>query len=293
MKNFLLVLVLTSITSAIAQEPIKDLSIGNSWTYRDAGHHHGGVHWDYYQTRTIIGDTTINNYNFSAYNVPIYERSDSALIERHWYCSSTSVDSFITEVHCDFTMLPGDTLITTTGMIVMLSRGDSVFFGENQPYIRILTTGCRYDSWTDHVLLISKKFGLIHMDANGIDLWFDIWLKGALIDGVLYGDTTVVSVDEFEEIPIQFALEQNYPNPFNPFTTIKFSIPFIETGHAPYVQLKVYNVLGTEVATLIHEEKSVGTYEVEFDASNLPSGVYFYRLQAGSFRETKKMLILK
>ena len=183
MKNFLLILVLTSITVAIAQEPIKDLSIGNSWTYRKVGHAHGGIHWDYYYLWKIIGDTTINNYNFSAYNVPIYERSDSALIERHWYCDSAG--SFITEVYCDFTMLPGDTLITTTGMIVMLSKGDSVFFGENQPYIEILTTGCRYDSWTNYVLLISKKFGLIHLDANGIDQWFDIWLKGALIDGVL------------------------------------------------------------------------------------------------------------
>jgi uncharacterized delta-60 repeat protein len=93
------------------------------------------------------------------------------------------------------------------------------------------------------------------------------------------------------EVVMGFTLQQNYPNPFNPATTIRFSIP-VGTGHAPSV-LKVYDVLGREVATLVNENLEAGSYETQFDASGFPSGVYFYRLTAGTFSETKRMLLLK
>ncbi len=88
-------------------------------------------------------------------------------------------------------------------------------------------------------------------------------------------------------------LYQNYPNPFNPTTKIKYSIPFVETRYIPSVQIKVYDILGREVATLVNKEKQPGNYEVEFNASNLSSGVYFYKLTAGIFVETKKMILLR
>jgi Secretion system C-terminal sorting domain len=94
--------------------------------------------------------------------------------------------------------------------------------------------------------------------------------------------------DQSNEIPSQFTLEQNYPNPFNPLTTIKFQVP-----NSSFVNLKVYDVLGNEVATLVNEEKATGSYEVNFDAKGLSSGIYFYRINAGSFVETKKMIVLK
>ncbi len=90
------------------------------------------------------------------------------------------------------------------------------------------------------------------------------------------------------EIPESYSLEQNYPNPFNPSTTIKFSIP--QDG---MVSLKVYNILGAEVASLVDEVKSVGTYNVRFDASNLASGIYLYKLVTPNFIQTKKMLLVK
>jgi len=89
-------------------------------------------------------------------------------------------------------------------------------------------------------------------------------------------------------LPNDYYLKQNYPNPFNPTTKIKFSIP--ETG---ITILKVYDIMGREVATLVNEEKTVGTYEITWFAEQLPSGVYFYRIQAGSFVETKKMVLMK
>ena len=85
-----------------------------------------------------------------------------------------------------------------------------------------------------------------------------------------------------------FSLAQNYPNPFNPITKIKYSIP-----KSSQVKLKIFNTLGQEIEILVSEEKSVGTYEITWYASNLPSGVYFYRLQAGDFVQTRKMILLK
>ena len=94
--------------------------------------------------------------------------------------------------------------------------------------------------------------------------------------------------DEESILPTEFALLQNYPNPFNPGTTIKYSIP-----NQSKVIVKVYDLLGNEVATLMDEEKSVGTYELTWNAENLPSGVYFYQFKAGDFIKTKKMLLMK
>jgi len=91
-----------------------------------------------------------------------------------------------------------------------------------------------------------------------------------------------------EEEVYTFNLNQNYPNPFNPVTIIRYQIP--ERG---FITLKVYDVLGNEVATLINEEKPTGSYYVEFDGSNLSSGIYYYRLSAGNFVATKKLILLK
>ena len=90
------------------------------------------------------------------------------------------------------------------------------------------------------------------------------------------------------EFPKEFILEQNYPNPFNPSTSIRYAI-----SSSQFVSLKVYDVLGKEISTLVNEEKEVGVYSVNFDATGLSSGMYLYRLQAGNFVETKKMILLR
>jgi len=100
-----------------------------------------------------------------------------------------------------------------------------------------------------------------------------------------YGSTQVSSVPVE---PITFDLSQNYPNPFNPMTSIKYQIP-----KSSFVKISVYNILGVEVRTLVNEEQSVGSYEVKLDANGLSSGVYFYKIQAGEFVQSKKMLLTK
>jgi len=136
------------------------------------------------------------------------------------------------------------------------------------------------------------------MDESILSGAYQYRLKQIDYDGS-YEYSNIIEVEV--GIPTEFSLEQNYPNPFNPTTIIRFSIPAVETGHASSVQLIIYDVLGNEVAILINEEKETGIYEVEFDATSITSGIYFYRLTAGdpstssgqSFTATKKMIILK
>ncbi|MBT8380084.1 MAG: T9SS type A sorting domain-containing protein [Ignavibacteria bacterium] len=111
---------------------------------------------------------------------------------------------------------------------------------------------------------------------------------------------SVVAVDDErdeKQILEAYSLLQNYPNPFNPSTKIKFTVPsnviLKAEKNLNYVTLKVYDVLGNEIAVLVDEEKPAGTYEVEFGTAELTSGVYFYRIQSSNYVETKKMLLIK
>jgi hypothetical protein len=95
-------------------------------------------------------------------------------------------------------------------------------------------------------------------------------------------------VNELSLSPSSFVLHQNYPNPFNPSTIISFSIP-----SRSFVSLRIFDLIGRRVATLINEYQNAGTHFATFNATNLSSGIYFYRLQAGSFSETKKLVLQK
>jgi hypothetical protein len=98
----------------------------------------------------------------------------------------------------------------------------------------------------------------------------------------------VVSVPERGGAPAEFALSQNYPNPFNPTTRITIAIP-----HAVFVTLEVYNLLGERVAVLVNGEREAGYYAEQFNAEGLASGMYFYKLQAGDFVQTRKLILLR
>ena len=102
------------------------------------------------------------------------------------------------------------------------------------------------------------------------------------------------------ELPAKYELYQNYPNPFNPVTKIKFDVPLSKgqrasgkVGIQGVVSLKVFDITGKEIAVLVNEKLQPGTYEVTFDGKNLPSGIYFYKLETENIKETKKMLMVK
>jgi predicted phosphodiesterase len=138
------------------------------------------------------------------------------------------------------------------------------------------------DEWTiNEFQPINTRYVKIDYISSNQGTWAGLW------EGELWGYAPN-SVGIEGTIPDGFTLEQNYPNPFNPSTKIRFTI-----SDSRYSILKVYDLLGNEVATLVNEEKPPGTYEAEFNAENLSSGIYFYQLTAGAFSEKKKMILLK
>jgi hypothetical protein len=103
-----------------------------------------------------------------------------------------------------------------------------------------------------------------------------------------WASTSTTGVSNPSATPVEFALKQNYPNPFNPSTTIEYAIP-----HQSFVTVKIFDMLGREVTTLVEQMKDAGTYLVSWNASAMPTGVYFYRLQAGSTTQTRKLILMK
>jgi hypothetical protein len=126
---------------------------------------------------------------------------------------------------------------------------------------------------------------------NLIEQLVEWWDGSNWVNSILFTLEYIPIITGMEQLPDginSYSLSNNYPNPFNPNTTINYQIPEIS-----FVTLKVYDVLGKEITTLVNNEKPVGSYEIEFEATSLPSGIYFYQLQAGSFVVTKKMVLMK
>lgn len=150
--------------------------------------------------------------------------------------------------------------------------------------------------WVFHGLNINIMSSLVTAQPYTQKLGF--WFSG--IEAVYYNDnqqdTAIVVLDDFlvsslvesEEHPKSYRLLQNYPNPFNPSTKMNYSVP-----ENCFVTLRIFDVLGREISTLVNEKKSPGTYEVYFNASNLSSGIYFYQIRTKNYTQTKKMLLLR
>lgn len=140
--------------------------------------------------------------------------------------------------------------------------------------------------------LFGLEDGLYDWSVQAVDAAY----VGSIVSTGVFQIGLPSSIDDDKNLPANFSLEQNYPNPFNPSTKIKYSIPSGiagETKHSVLTTLKIYDILGNEIATLVNEQKPAGFYEATFNASALSSGIYFYKLQAGSFSQTNKMLLLK
>lgn len=134
------------------------------------------------------------------------------------------------------------------------------------------------------VVTLAGRYGLVIELGEG----WERYLRGAIINGKKYGDITVSVERSIGQSQTSFILWENYPNPFNPSTTIGYSLP-----KAAFVSLRIFNTLGEEVASLVSEHQEAGYHQTTWNSSNAPSGVYFYRLQAGDRVETKKMILLR
>jgi hypothetical protein len=173
----------------------------------------------------------------------------------------------------------------------------NVFSVDRLTYLLYIYKPYEFVSYTDSI-------GFNALYALGWRDWTEAsrYLIGCNIDNKTYGEVLTEITEVDVQKPLAFQLSQNFPNPFNPTTTILFSIP---TTPAPLplltkegiegwlVTLKVYDILGREVATLVNEEKPAGNYEVTFNGQDLPSEIYFYKLQAGDYTDIKKLILLR
>jgi len=168
-------------------------------------------------------------------------------------------------------------LLYTDGSNLYAGTNNSVYVSTNygQSWINI-SSGSPFDSNAAIISITVADSSLI-VGTNGYGAWrFPL---SQLVTGIN---------DRTSQLPSSFSLQQNYPNPFNPTTVICYSLPV-----SSYVSLNVYDVLGREVGTLVNEEQNAGTHNVTFNAGNLTSGVYYYRLTTGNFVDTKKLMLIK
>jgi len=173
--------------------------------------------------------------------------------------------------------------LTKIVVYAMVTKGSNIFAGTKFGGIFLSTNnGVNWTSinsdFSDHVLSLGVNDDYLFAGIAGGGRIFRRPLSEIL--------TSLEPI--FNGLPSEFKLEQNFPNPFNSSCAIKYSIP-----KSSQVTLKIYNTLGEEIEILVNEEKPIGTYELTWNAANLPSGVYFYRLQTGSFVQIKKMILLK
>lgn len=152
----------------------------------------------------------------------------------------------------------------------------------------VLDAGGLTDTFFAVQNLVSGHTYYFHLNSTnlcGTGVWSPIYTFG------LYSEGGIEKISN--EIPTKFGLKQNYPNPFNPKTIINFDLPTFNKGLQPLVQLRIYDILGREIAILVNQQLNPGSYRVDWDGTNYPCGVYFYKLQAGDYSSVKKMVLLK
>ncbi len=289
-------LVITNIKSQDTTDLLQFFPIhyGDIWTYKM-------IEYDsfnddtlnvYYRTFEVTGDTLYSDgeryYIFSySSNLACYYRIDTANLMvknlyHDWFYLGATPDSIWTD---------------DAGIVNYVSYDTSEIAGLGivKPKI-IYEQGYAFYNRT-----LSKGLGVTYIKEGEVGGYLEHFLVYAKVDGVEYGTPVEVQYDANSKLET-FSLLQNYPNPFNPTTRINYVIASIQrrdainrvsTKDAVQVSLKIYDALGREVATLVNENQTPGEYSVQFEAEELPSGIYFYTLRAGNFVQTRKMVLMK
>jgi hypothetical protein len=299
MKFILLYLLILSQTFAqdsllnISSDSIPPLKIGNKWLF-NVEEYDNGITLNYKMTKEIVDTLPEDRY---VINTKKYFENNIIDSVEYWIWQDSSYSQ--------------SQYINGTGTVLYK-------IGQENYYISQYPNTWQYTNIIDTIFNIISE-GAIYSHSFHINLYSSSWgttvalkvglyeyyssesgdgnysfsnekLIGIRINNIVYGDTTYLITHIIEPIYIanNFQLIQNFPNPFNPNTLIKYSIP--KTG---FVSLKIFNVLGNNIATLVNSEKASGNYQVEFNATNLSSGIYFYRMEYDGKFITKKMLFIK
>lgn len=231
----------------------------------------------------LCGESNGQNISFSPKSDLIYLSDGCTGVILNYNVSIGDIDSIIISpgfnTYMEYIDSLGNTEFIEKAMFLVSKENDSNIY---ELYL------C---SENDTIILIPPDSSF-YVEYPNYDIKLIVKNENEIIDSLSqqFHSDWGLEVDENpnEPLPDKFNLSQNYPNPFNPSTTINYTIP--ERGQ---VELKVYDVLGREIATLVKKEQQAGSYEVRFDASKLTSGIYFYKLQSAGFVESRKMVLLK
>jgi photosystem II stability/assembly factor-like uncharacterized protein len=232
-----------------------------------------GTNWFAIKTG-LPENTTVNAFTISGINIFAGTYGDGVFLSTNNGTNWTAVNNG----------LPRDNMNPDTefeNINCITSYSNNIFAGTDGKGIFLSTNNG--DNWTEANTGLNKT-GIRSLDVS------DSYIFAGTEGGVWRRSLSefITDVENLQHLPTRLLLKQNYPNPFNCSSIIKYSIPKFSQ-----VTLKILNTLGEEIETLVNEEKPVGNYELTWNAANMPSGVYFYRLQAGDFVQTKKMILLK
>ena len=233
----------------------------------------------------VLSITPGNSFTFQAEDAAII--GTVFLDNNHLGYHGTAFANFdVNNSSVEFTNMPGfgggKRVILFRYALGNTDRTGSLVVNDDSRSLTMRGTG----DWTNYVIdsvevnLTAGFYNTIQFSATGSDF--------GNLDEITIVPRSITAVELSDDLPTEFQLHQNYPNPFNPTTMINYSVPV-----SVFVQLKIYDLLGKEIVTLVNEQKSPGNYNVEFNANRLPSGIYFYQISAGDFISTKKMLLMK
>ena len=292
----------TSYTQVDSSLGFYPLHIGDYWEYSSVWiDYYYGLRGYYSYHVSITGDTTLANGKqyfivehssepFGRPDQPRFQRVDSVTSQVFAFDSSNGDKEYLID---SLRASPGSAFngcrLPSIQSTTVYSIDTSDYFG-NLLVSRNYTTPFNVGPFIQYTLTIPIGLTFTRVGTSGPDPYTLQYstdtLVYAKINGKEYG--TSVSVPQKSTILANFKLGQNYPNPFNPTTSIDYQL-----SARSDVTLKVYNLLGQEVSTLVDQKQEAGNYQVKFSGTRLPSGVYFYRLNAGMFSETKKLMLLK
>ncbi|MEO8512557.1 MAG: T9SS type A sorting domain-containing protein [Ignavibacteria bacterium] len=303
MKRIIFLLVI--ITSTIDSMPVDSttfqyypMDVGNKWTWYVYNNFSPGPG---YETAIIISTQVINDHLYYRFKRDTYIFYGNQHYTGYNYMRIDSLNGnlyFLTINNND----SNDCLVDSLNSSLNDSTNIGCAGSGNWYRYSINTYNIFNNTYPTKMYSYSTYFegGDNHQYGKGIGPVFEIaqyvmstsskTLRGCVINGILRGDTTVIlGINQIgTEIPDKFELSQNYPNPFNPTTHIGFRIA--EFG---LVKLTIHDLLGKEVKTLVNKELQPGSYETDWDATEYPSGVYYYRLETGPYAETKKIILIK
>jgi hypothetical protein len=246
------------------------------------GHLHDGPVWDFDWAWKNINECEVNATDGSGWTFLISSVCKSYPVPPGWMVKLLQDTSFTNALHTRYSLLR-QTILSETALNHYI---DSIHTLVNEAQVR------HYQRWPILGIDVgTPEVGPQPTTFDGEITKFKDWISTRLtwLDANMPGKVTLgVSDPGTVAMPKDFVLFQNYPNPFNPTTVINYQLLV-----ASQVVIRAYDVLGREVATLVNERKSAGSYQVDFDAHSLSGGVYFYRMQAGSFTETKKLVLVK